>query len=270
MRPAPRARDGARPRRSQPVRAHRRGAGPLRGSVHDRSHRGTNDRVLHARAACRDRWMGTMVSGPPMTTPLPVYVVHWNAPDWVKSTTDAFLASTIATRVTVIDNGPDHVAAGPGRACARHPHRRQPRLRRWRERRCRGLACRGGRVLRHRVSRRTGSNRTRSERLVGTAVDLGDYGVVAARTRGQRGRRAGPGGTTNVTEVAWASGTCLLLRRALIADIGGFDEDFGSYGEDIDLCYRRPGGRLEGRHRERRAGPGRGLRPTRVSGLRCT
>ena len=41
-----------------------------------------------------------------MSNALPVYVVHWNAPDWARSTTGSILDSTIATRVTVVDNGP--------------------------------------------------------------------------------------------------------------------------------------------------------------------
>ena len=30
----------------------------------------------------------------------------------------------------------------------------------------------------------------------------------------------------------------LLLRRQMLAEIGGFDECFRLYGEDIELCYR--------------------------------
>src|SRR5437870_3097977 len=41
-----------------------------------------------------------------MQRELPVYVVHWNAPEWVASTCESFLASTIPVCVTVIDNGP--------------------------------------------------------------------------------------------------------------------------------------------------------------------
>jgi GT2 family glycosyltransferase len=49
------------------------------------------------------------------------------------------------------------------------------------------------------------------------------------------------GRSASLTEVKWASGTCLLLRRVCIEEIGGFDESFGSYGEDIDLCMRARG-----------------------------
>jgi N-acetylglucosaminyl-diphospho-decaprenol L-rhamnosyltransferase len=39
-------------------------------------------------------------------------------------------------------------------------------------------------------------------------------------------------------ECDWMLGACLLVRRALIDEIGGFDEGFPMYGEDIELQYR--------------------------------
>jgi GT2 family glycosyltransferase len=36
----------------------------------------------------------------------------------------------------------------------------------------------------------------------------------------------------------WMLGACLLLRRAMLEEIGGFDERFPMYGEDIELQYR--------------------------------
>ncbi|MXW64701.1 MAG: glycosyltransferase [Bacteroidetes bacterium SB0662_bin_6] len=39
-------------------------------------------------------------------------------------------------------------------------------------------------------------------------------------------------------EVDALSGSCMMLRRAALAEAGLFDEEFFMYGEDIDLCYR--------------------------------
>jgi N-acetylglucosaminyl-diphospho-decaprenol L-rhamnosyltransferase len=44
-------------------------------------------------------------------------------------------------------------------------------------------------------------------------------------------------------EVSWVSGSCVLLRRDALSQVGAFDEGFFMYAEDADLCTRlRRGG----------------------------
>jgi GT2 family glycosyltransferase len=39
-------------------------------------------------------------------------------------------------------------------------------------------------------------------------------------------------------EVGWVTGSCLLIRRSLFMELGGFDETLFMYFEDKDLCRR--------------------------------
>ncbi len=43
---------------------------------------------------------------------------------------------------------------------------------------------------------------------------------------------------TEPVETDWMLGGCLLLRRSMLEELGGFDEGFRMYGEEIDLAYR--------------------------------
>ncbi len=42
----------------------------------------------------------------------------------------------------------------------------------------------------------------------------------------------------DVTEIFWASGACLFVKRNVFFELGGFDEHFFAHMEEIDLCWR--------------------------------
>lgn len=47
-----------------------------------------------------------------------------------------------------------------------------------------------------------------------------------------------PGGEPAEGPVDWILGACMLGRAELLRQLGGFDEDYFLYGEDLDLCDR--------------------------------
>ncbi len=62
-------------------------------------------------------------------------------------------------------------------------------------------------------------------------------GLLLPRSR----RKCRPLNTYVRTEVPWATGCALLIRRECLEEIGGLDEDFFLYYEDVDLCRRATG-----------------------------
>jgi N-acetylglucosaminyl-diphospho-decaprenol L-rhamnosyltransferase len=44
--------------------------------------------------------------------------------------------------------------------------------------------------------------------------------------------------TAPSNDVEWVSGSCFLIRRTAWEQLGGFDEAYFMYAEDVDLCWR--------------------------------
>jgi GT2 family glycosyltransferase len=62
--------------------------------------------------------------------------------------------------------------------------------------------------------------------------------ICADGSSKQRGHRASPGEYNRMEEALAPSGSAALYRRAMLDEVGGFDEDFFLYCEDTDLGLR--------------------------------
>jgi N-acetylglucosaminyl-diphospho-decaprenol L-rhamnosyltransferase len=79
-------------------------------------------------------------------------------------------------------------------------------------------------------------SRRRFPTVGGTIVRRTPLRRVLGRTqRAHYGLDEQPAGPT---QADWLLGAFLLLRREMLDELGGFDEGFRLYGEDIDLAYR--------------------------------
>jgi len=63
-------------------------------------------------------------------------------------------------------------------------------------------------------------------------------GTMAPGNRFSRRYRMGDVEPEAITKVDWVSGACFLADREALRDLGGFDERYFMYLEDVDLCWR--------------------------------
>ncbi len=73
---------------------------------------------------------------------------------------------------------------------------------------------------------------------LGDAVGHAFLGIVWPRSPFTRRYRMLDRDVTRFSEVDWVSGSCFLVRRAAWDQVGGFDEGYFMFAEDVDLCWR--------------------------------
>lgn len=185
---------------------------------------------------------------------LPVYLVHWDAPDWCASAAGSLLDSRgVVVALTVVDNGqrggpllveclPAAVRVIPMGSNAGYSGGANAALEDWRRRFPGSEYCVIGSHDLHVAP-------DALARLLTVAKERPDCGILGPGLSGPKGVAGGRWssgraellpleGAPDLVECDWASGTCLFLRRACIEAIGTFDERLGSYGEDVDLGLR--------------------------------
>lgn len=180
---------------------------------------------------------------------LPVVVVHYRAPEWCRSAVGAIRESSVTVDVVVVDNSGELVEAGVPGAAVVAPGTNT------------GYAGGANAGIRHMLGNHPDATHIVVcshdfhpdpgcfELLLGSASDAG-LGIVAPRLTGPKpsignwfdGRRSTnieprPAATA-VVGSDWVSGTCMAVRVEVLATVGGLDEGFGSYMEDVDLCLR--------------------------------
>jgi GT2 family glycosyltransferase len=81
-------------------------------------------------------------------------------------------------------------------------------------------------------------SRRRFPTVWGTLVRRTPLRYVAQPFERQRGHYLLDERPTEPVPADWMLAAFLLLRREMLDELGGFDEQFRLYGEDIELCYR--------------------------------
>lgn len=173
---------------------------------------------------------------------LPVYLIHYCRPDWLLGSVESILRSErVAIDLAVVDNG------GLGGALRTLP----TATRLLRPGRNRGFA--GGANIaiadfrsRYPQSRYlvVGSHDLHVEPdtfrlLLDAAGDNPRLGILAPLIDGRTHRLSqGTASPSTVQETPWVSGACMLITRACLDDVDRFDERFGSYLEDVEICGR--------------------------------
>jgi N-acetylglucosaminyl-diphospho-decaprenol L-rhamnosyltransferase len=72
-------------------------------------------------------------------------------------------------------------------------------------------------------------------------IDAAGHALFAIfRPENRFTRRYSPGVPPgdDLTDAGWVSGSCFLARRPALEELGGFDEAYFMYAEDMDLCWR--------------------------------
>ena len=76
---------------------------------------------------------------------------------------------------------------------------------------------------------------------LGDSIGHAFLGLFLPRNRFTRRYRMLDWDHAEASEVDWVSGSCFLARRAAWDQVGGFDEGYFMYAEDVDLCWRMRG-----------------------------
>jgi N-acetylglucosaminyl-diphospho-decaprenol L-rhamnosyltransferase len=187
--------------------------------------------------------------------PLPVYLIHWDAPEWCASAAASLLGSEgVDVELTVVDNGgsegtalTDHLPPAcrvlPTGANLGYTGGANVALSDWKARYPDAELCLIGshdlHVLPGTLAALVKAAESHPRAGIVAPALVEPRKVAGGEWRGRRARLVPlQEGDEELVTRDWASGTCLLLRRACVESVGLFDESLGSYVEDVDYGLR--------------------------------
>jgi hypothetical protein len=89
------------------------------------------------------------------------------------------------------------------------------------------------------ISCRQVNSNGKERKAYGNFIDLGMLtGPGRAIARLVNGQKLKPGVGDNMIMPDWISGSVIMISKKFFVQLGGFDEDFWMYFEDMDLCRR--------------------------------
>lgn len=163
-------------------------------------------------------------------TPVPVYVIHYKAPRWCRDTVTTLLGSDTPVDITVLNNGGQVEPLAGMRVVDMPANLGYTGAANW------AITDSKDHPFLVIASHDLLAEPSTVRRMLNAARTHPEAGLLGANVGWRGDNLYGRDGQVEWRD--WTSGSCLLLRRQCIDEIGGFDERLHSYGDDVDIAMR--------------------------------